>query len=87
MGQTDPIPKSLRPISLTSFLSKGLEKVLDGHIRENILSTHPLSVHQYAYQPGKSTELSLDNLIGKVAQSLQRKEIAVAIFLDIDGCI
>lgn len=84
-GRTDRQPKSFRPISLTSFLLKSLEKVLEASIREGPLRHNPLSVHQYAYQTGKSTELALERLVTKIGQSLDNKEIALAAFIDIEG--
>ncbi|XP_030758518.1 uncharacterized protein LOC115884150 [Sitophilus oryzae] len=85
VGKQNLQPGSYRPISLTSFLLKILEKVLDGHIRGRILTSNPLNVRQYAYQQGKSTELSLNNLVGEIKNTFNRKEIAVGIFLDIEG--
>ena len=54
--------KYFRPISLTSFLLKTLEKLIDRHIREVTLENLPLSSSQHAYQPGKSTDTALYDL-------------------------
>lgn len=78
-------PNSYRPISLTSFLLKTLEKLMDRYIREKVLVLRPLHKFQYAYQPGKSTETALDALVRLLEIGLEQKEIAVAIFLDIEG--
>jgi hypothetical protein len=40
---------------------------------------------QYAYQRGRSTEAALHNLVKKIDGSLNQKECAVGVFLDIDG--
>lgn len=48
-------PKSLRPITLSSFLLKTMEKIMDRDIRENQLKRMPLHPRQFAYQEGKST--------------------------------
>lgn len=77
--------KSFRPISLTSFLLKTLEKLIDKYIRENVLKERPLSVFQHAYQPGKSTDTALYNLSYILEKNVKEKEIALAIFLDIEG--
>lgn len=84
-GRSTPEPKSLRPISLTSFLLKSMEKVVDEYIRRVALSRSPLSTHQYAYQAGKSTDLALNNLVASIGETLKKKEVAVAAFLDIEG--
>lgn len=47
--------KSHRPISLSSFLLKSLERLVDWHIRRTTLSKKPLCFNQHAYQRGKST--------------------------------
>jgi len=83
--KTDQSPKSLRPISLTSFLLKTLEKLVDRHLRGKLLLSNPLNADQYAYQADKSTELALNNLVGKTENTFESKGIAVGIFLDIKG--
>jgi len=40
--------KSLRPISLTSFMLKIHEKLLDRHIRDGVLVSKPLHPNQFA---------------------------------------
>jgi hypothetical protein len=48
-GTKDPEqPKSYRPISLTSFLLKIMEKLIDLHIRSKYLVRHPLHKMQFA---------------------------------------
>ncbi|KAG8177831.1 hypothetical protein JTE90_002665 [Oedothorax gibbosus] len=77
--------KSFRPISLSSFFLKIMEKIIDKHIRDYLGNNSPLHDLQFAYQPGKSTETALHHLITKIEDSLERKEIALATFLDIQG--
>ncbi|XP_063838175.1 uncharacterized protein LOC135087307 [Ostrinia nubilalis] len=66
-------PKSFRPISLTSFLMKAMERIIDQHIRAKYLVKRPLSINQHAYQKGKSTETALLDLVDKVQKSLEDK--------------
>jgi hypothetical protein len=40
--------KAYRPISLSSFLLKTMEKLVDGYIRDGALRIHPLHRNQYA---------------------------------------
>lgn len=77
--------KGKRPISLTSFALKALEKLVDMHIREEGLKRNPLHAHQYAYQSGKSGEMALQNLVGKMSGTIEKKQIALGAFLDIEG--
>jgi len=51
--------KAFRPISLTCFLLKGLEKVIDRYLREGPLVDLPLQPRQHRYQAGKLTESAL----------------------------
>jgi hypothetical protein len=47
--------KSLRPISLKSFILKILEKIINRHIRGGVLVGKPLHQNQFAYRSGMST--------------------------------
>ena len=77
--------KSFRPISLTSFLLKALERLLDRYIRDTTLISYPLHWNQHAYQAGRSTETALHAVAGKVEQALSKKQFALAAFYDIEG--
>ena len=77
--------KSWRPISLTSFLLKVGEKLVDRYLKLEYLPNHPLNERQYAYQAGKSTETALHCFLDAVQNSLDRGEYAMACFLDIQG--
>jgi hypothetical protein len=48
-------PKDYRPISLTSFLLKTMERLVDRYLRDEALVQSPLHPNQHAYQAGKST--------------------------------
>ena len=63
--------KSLRPISLMSFILKALEKLLDRHIRNGVLVDRPLHQNQFACRAGMSTETA--------------PQIVLGAFLDIEG--
>jgi len=85
-GKSDySVPKSFRPISLSSFLLKTLERLVERHLRKGVLSDTPLHRNQHAYQPGKSCETALHQLVSRVEDSLAAKEIALCAFLDIEG--
>lgn len=77
--------KAFRPICLSSFLLKTLEKLIDHYIREEMLGNIPLSSFQFAYQPGKSTETALYTLSYILEQNFKYNETALAVFLDIEG--
>ena len=79
------VAKSFRPISLTSFLLKGLEKLVDRYLRDGPMATLPMHPRQHAYQAGKSTESALHQLVGRIEKALDAKEFALGIFFDIEG--
>lgn len=78
-------PKSFRPISLSSFLLKTLEKLVLRYVWDGNLKDHPLHMHQHAYIKGKSCESALHQLVGRIEKALEHKEIALGAFLDIQG--
>jgi len=78
-------PKDFRPISLTSFLLKTLERLVDRFLRDEILVSKPLHPNQYAYQAGKSMETALNLRVVRVEKALDQQEIALGVFLDIEG--
>ena len=85
-GRTDYTQvKSFRPISLTSFLMKTVERLIDRYLRDGTLVWYPLSKNQHAYLAGKSTDTALHNLVGKIERALDNKAYALGIFLDIEG--
>ena len=53
------VAEAFRPISLASFLLKGLEKLVDRYLRGGPLSAIPIHPRQHAFQMGKSTESAL----------------------------
>ena len=76
--------KDFRPISLTSFLLKTLERLLDLHIR-NRIPRNRLSSSQHAYCRGKSVDTALHSLVGEIETAFHHKEFALGAFLDIEG--
>jgi len=66
-GKTDYTdPKSFRPISLSSFMLKGLEQLIFWHINNTTLKKNPLHRNLYSYREGMSTEDALHNLVNKI---------------------
>jgi hypothetical protein len=84
-GKKDPKqPKSYRPISLTSFLLKTMEKLIDLPIRTNHLNRQPLHSKQFAYQAGRSTVTAMHHLVKKIENAISFKEIALPAFIDVE---
>ena len=75
--------KDFRPISLSSFLLKTFERLLDIHIRSKA-DVFGLSRCQHAYIKGRSTETALHKVVSNVEKSLEFKEYSLAAFLNIE---
>jgi len=56
-------PRDYRPISLTLFLLKTMERLVDRYLRDEVLALVPLHPNQHAYQAGKSVETALHQLV------------------------
>jgi hypothetical protein len=58
---------------------------MDRHIRDVLESNAPLHRNQFAYQPGKSIETALHQLVTRIEMTLDTKGIALGAILDIEG--
>lgn len=77
--------KSYRPISLSSYLIKTMERLVLWHLEDTNLKTYPLSKHQHAFCRNKGTDTALCELVDKIESALLRGQYAVGVFLDIQG--
>ena len=77
--------RSFRPITLTSFMVKTLERVVLWHINGTYLQDSPLSINQHAFRSGRSTETALTKMVGQIEDALRRNKYALGVFLDIQG--
>jgi hypothetical protein len=62
-----------------------MEKLVDRHIRDQILGLRPLQRYQFAYQPGKSTETARHHVIARTEEAVENREVTLGAFLDIEG--
>ena len=62
--------KAFRPISLTSYLLKTAEKLIDRHLKEGVLRRKPLHKRQHAFRTGHSTEVALHEIIRETEEAL-----------------
>jgi hypothetical protein len=76
--------KAYHPISLSSFMLKTMEKLVDRHNRDEILGLCHLHWNQFAYQPGKSTETALCHVITHIEEAVENTEFTLWAFLDIE---
>jgi len=76
---------AFRPSSLTSFLLKGLEKLVDRFLRDRPLASLLVPPRQHAYQPGRSTVSALHQLVGRIEKALDAKQYALGVLFDTEG--
>jgi ribonuclease HI len=78
-------PNAFRPISLTSFTFKTMERLVLWHLEDTTFKLKPLHKNQHAFRRGHSTDIPLSKLTNFVEQCFISKNYAVCIFLDIIG--
>jgi hypothetical protein len=78
-------PRDYRPISLTTFLLKTMESLVDRYLGDETLAHVPLHSNQHDYLAGKSVETTLHQLVVWVEKALDQQEIALGAFLDTEG--
>lgn len=85
-GKTNySLAENYRPISLTSFALKTIEKLIDRYLRDEPLKLVKITEKQHAYQRVKSTENALHNIVRNIELSLTVNEFALGCFIDISG--
>ena len=79
-------PRSFRPISLTSFLFKTLERLTYWELERTTLITNPLHNNQHAFRKGGfCTETILSGVVNNIEKAFHDKNIVLMTFLDIKG--
>lgn len=76
--------EDFRPLSLTSFLLKTLERLVETHIRQSS-DVGALCVSQHAYIGGRSTDTAAHVVVNRIEKAFVDKEDALIISLDIAG--
>ena len=78
--------KSFRPITLTSFFLKVLERLIYWHLSESTGGINPkMHSSQFAFKQGYSTEAALHTVVQKLEKAVFNKKLTLALFLDIEG--
>ena len=78
------IPKAYRPISLSNFALKGLER-LGVWKSDKDLEDAPLCPQQHGFTKGKSTESAISQTVDYIEQQLFEKIHCLGLFLDISS--
>jgi ribonuclease HI len=77
-------PKAFRPISLTNYLLKGVEKLTRWKMDE-MLALHPIDSHQHGFRKGYSTESAISNTVHTIEKRLLNNQYCLGVFLDIQS--
>ena len=77
--------RSFRPISLTSFFFKTMERLVLWELEEGCLKTNPMNKHQHAFRRGHSTDSALTDMVDNIEAGMLRNEYVLGVFLDIEG--
>ncbi len=79
------IPNSFRPISLTSFLLKGLERLILWFFEMKNKDNKIWHKQIHAYRQGRSTETALHQALHSLEKGYNKKEKVVALSLDVNA--
>jgi retron-type reverse transcriptase len=77
--------RSFRPISLTSFVLKTLERIVLYRLEETTFLHHPLHPAQHGFRKNKSTHTALSALVSCIEELKRDILPGIAVFLDIKG--
>jgi hypothetical protein len=77
-------PKAFRPISLTNYLLKGMEKLTRWKMDE-MLHFHPIDNHQHGFRKGYSTESAISCTVHAIEKRLLNQQYCLGVFLDIQS--
>ena len=77
--------RSYRPLSLTSYLLKGLERVIKYHLEDEAFVKYPRHKKQFAFQKNKGTDDALSHTVNSIEKGLLRHQYVIAVFMDIQG--
>ena len=80
--ETYEVAKSFRPISLSNYLLKALEKLSVWHMDE-MLESNPIHRNQHGFLKNKCTETAISKVVAKIEKHLHRNEFCIGLFLDI----
>jgi len=78
-------PKSYRPICLSNFLFKTLEKLIQNKLLKDKIYPHKLTHLQHGFKINRSTNTALSTFVNELESAKEQYKQSAAIFLDIQG--
>ena len=76
-------PTNYRPISLLPVFSKILEKIVYIRMINFITKCNLIYPEQYGFLKGRSTEQAILDIVTRIVDSIENKEISLGLFLDL----
>ena len=84
-GKTDyRVAKAYRPISLSNYFLKTLERLVGWKMDEALLE-YPIHHKQHGFLKEKSTESALSNTVNYIEKFMFKQQYALGVFLDISA--
>ena len=80
------LPKSYRPISLSNFLLKALERLVVWKMDKD-MEDYPIHHLQHGFTKGKSTESAISNMVDYIEECLFNRIHCLGVFLDISSAL
>ncbi len=77
--------KAFRPIILSSFIFKAMERVVLNHLEVDQDICSKLNINQHAPRKGSSCDSALSSMVNELERPTLNNQYALAIFLDIAG--
>ena len=78
------IAKAWRPISLTNYLLKALEKLCCRNMDAKI-ELNPIHTRQHGFRTDRNTETSISNVVKYIETHIHQEQHVLAVFLDIQA--
>ena len=75
--------KNNHPISLTSVVSKVMERIIRQHLYDHLSTNHLVSDVQHGFCPGRSCESQLLDTVHVWNKSMEDRKLVYVLFLDI----
>ena len=79
------VPRSFRPISLMSFLMKGLERLMLWHYETEVLDDKPFHRNQHGFRKGMSCDTAISQVSEEIEKAFQQGDSVMLVDLDIKG--
>ena len=78
------LPKSFRPISLSNYFLKALERMVCWRMDQSLVN-YPIHERQHGFMKGRSTESAISVTVDYIEKYLASKQYCLAVFLDISA--